>query len=180
MNQNTPKNMETQPEKTVWQAKPSNWCRFPTYFFCLLLAAGICVGAILMEEPLIYAGVALPILIALGAFIAVKSTRYKLTEQRLFVDEGILTRVSDELELYRVKDLTVIRPFFLRLVGRGSILLHTSDKTHPRLYLRGIRDLDSVRDQIRQLVELWRERKHVREVDRSGDIDVGGDGEFSR
>tara|TARA_R110002096_G_scaffold105923_2_gene233055 strand:+ start:6456 stop:6950 length:495 start_codon:yes stop_codon:yes gene_type:complete len=164
--------MET--ETVVWHAKPSNWCKFSTYAVCLLLAGGIVSAAILLVEPLIYAGIALPLLIALSTFIAIKSTTYKLTDQRFFVDEGIFTRISDELELYRIKDITVVRPFFLRLVGRGSIILHTSDKTHPRLRIRGVRDIDHVRDQIRNLVEMWRERKHVREIDRSGDLEIAG------
>ncbi|MEM1297102.1 MAG: PH domain-containing protein [Verrucomicrobiota bacterium] len=165
--------MET--ENVVWHAKPSNWCKFSTYFFCLILAGATIAAAIILMQPLIFAGMALPFLIALGTFIAIKSTSYKLTDQRFFVDEGIFTRVSNELELYRIKDITVVRPFFLRLVGRGSIVLHTSDKTHPKLRIRGVRDIDHVRDHIRNLVELWREKKHVREVDRSGDLDLGAE-----
>ena len=164
--------METDPENVVWKAKPSNWCKFSSYLFCLILAAGIAAAAFFMEEPLVYAGIALPVIIALCYFISVKSESYKLTDQRFFVDEGIFSRISDELELYRVKDITVIRPFFLRLVGRGNIILHTSDKTHPKVVIRGIKDVDQVRDKIRNLVEMWRERKHVREVDRSGDLEL--------
>ncbi len=164
-----------QSEQVVWQAKPSNWCQFSTYLFCFLLAAGIIASAILLMQPLAYAGLALPVLLALGTLISIKSVRYKLTDQRFFIDEGIFTRVSDELELYRVKDITVIRPFFLRMVRRGTIILSTSDKTHPRVLIRGIKDVDTVRDKVRELVEMWRERKHVREIDRSGDLELAGE-----
>lgn len=168
-------------ENVVWSGKPSNWMGFPTYFFCLLLAAGIGAGVYFGAPnlnlnktivPFLYGLIAIPVLIMLFKRWTLKSTSYRLTNQRFFVDEGILNRKSEELELYRVKDITVVRPFFLRIVGRGNIILHTSDKTNPTVVVKAIKNIDVVRDDIRNLVEHWRKEKGVREVDRGvGDHD---------
>jgi len=171
-------------ENVVWSGKPTNWINFPTYLFCLLFALAIAGGVYYLQQnpakvgkesiPVyLYFLAGAPLLIALFKRWTLKSTSYRLTNQRFFVDEGILSRKSEELELYRVKDITVVRPFFLRIVGRGNIILHTSDQTNPKVHVLGIKNIEVVRDDIRNLVEHLRKEKGVREVDRGvGDHDV--------
>src|SRR5690606_8903815 len=94
----------TSSENKVWEGKPSNWKGFPCYFFCLILAAGIGAGAYFYQAksgqqmPVLYAALALPLIMAFFKRLWLKSTNYRLTDQRLFVDEGVLSRKSEELE----------------------------------------------------------------------------------
>ncbi|AFM03739.1 putative membrane protein [Bernardetia litoralis DSM 6794] len=90
---------------------------------------------------------------------------YTLTSERLIIKKGILTRTTDEIELYRVKDIRLIEPFLQRLVGLSVIEIASSDRSNPNLSLAGIRNGDELRNTMRNQVERLRTNKNVREVD---------------
>ncbi len=107
----------------------------------------------------------LPLLFGFKAFLDVRCTRFELTTQRFRVNKGVLSKRVDDLELYRVKDLELRKPLHLRLLGLGTIVMHTSDATTPTLTLYALPRVEQVRDLIRQHVEVQRDRKGVTEVD---------------
>jgi hypothetical protein len=74
-------------------------------------------------------------------------------------------RRTDELELYRVKDTELIEPLYLRIVSLGNVVMHTSDRTTPRLVIPAVSDSREVRERIRRQVEEVRKRRGVRELD---------------
>jgi uncharacterized membrane protein YdbT with pleckstrin-like domain len=87
---------------------------------------------------------------------------YELTSQRLRTSTGVLTRRTDELELYRVNDITFVEPFLLRMFGLGNIMLTTNDVSSPTIVLPAIRGARKLREDLRQNVEACRARKGVR------------------
>jgi uncharacterized membrane protein YdbT with pleckstrin-like domain len=99
-----------------------------------------------------------------------KTTSFELTSQRLKIDSGILNRRHEELELYRVKDYSLERPFLLRIVGLGNLIMHTSDTSTPTVTIRAIAEVQDVREKLRAAVQTERDRKRVRELD----VDGGG------
>jgi uncharacterized membrane protein YdbT with pleckstrin-like domain len=92
-------------------------------------------------------------------------TSYELTDERLMVSSGILIRVREELELYRVKDYRVIEPLYLRIFGLSNIELLTSDRTTQIVYLKAISNGHKLTDMIRENVEKMRLSRGVREID---------------
>jgi len=86
------------------------------------------------------------------------SVRYRLTSHRIFLEEGILSRRISEIELLRVDDLSVTQNLIERLFDVGEVILITSDATHPRLELAGIRSPVEVKEQIRTHVQKRRSR----------------------
>ena len=89
---------------------------------------------------------------------------------------GILNRNTDVMELYRVKDMNLAKPFILRIFGLSNVTLITSDRSMPTLVLRAIPNGTEVLNTIRDHVESLRDKKRVREVDfEDGDSD-GFDG----
>lgn len=161
-----------EPEETlVWRGTPSQWTNFGTYLFCLLLAAGIVAAYLLAppgpfeRNPLILAGLAVPLLWALARWIAILCHRYEITSERVKVTTGLLSRHSTELELYRVRDYSVVEPFWLRLVGCGNIVLATSDRTTPQIVLRAVPHAMRLKDQIRTHTERMRLRRGVRDLE---------------
>ncbi|WP_338769438.1 PH domain-containing protein [Bernardetia sp. ABR2-2B] len=90
---------------------------------------------------------------------------YTLTSERLIIKKGILTRTTDEIELYRVKDIRLVEPFLQRLVGLSVIEITSSDRSNPAISLSGIRKGDMLRNNLRNQVERLRTNKNVREVD---------------
>jgi uncharacterized membrane protein YdbT with pleckstrin-like domain len=171
-------------ESTIWKGTPSQYVNigwFALAIFLALLAVPIWLGlSRLAELPMSWqAGIVLvylivPAAIAIYRWLEVRYEIYELTEERLKLSQGVLTRTTDELELYRIRDTTVVEPFLLRLVGCGHVKMETSDRTHPEMTIHAIRSPSKVREQIRERVEEMRARKHVREVDFAGGAE-GGD-----
>lgn len=149
----------------VWEGQPSQKTNIPTFITCTLLAAGIIFLGLASTQPLIGWAAGLPALYLLWSFLDTWCEHYILTEERLILRTGVLSQRIDELELYRVKDYVLRKPFFLRLVGLGSITLVTSDRTNPVLMLRAIENSEAVKSMLREQVENLRRIRGVREFD---------------
>jgi len=166
-------------EQTIWQGSPSQWLNFRTFLVwgvvALLVLAALLT--LLVAPPAQLAstkGVALIILLVLllidaffvlRAWLRVSTIKYEISTERLRITRGILSREMDNLELYRVDDTLVEQPFLLRLVGRGNIVLVTSDRTTPRAVIEAVPNVVALRDQVRRYVELCRDRKRTRVLD---------------
>jgi len=131
-------------EQVVWQGHPSQWRNFWWFLSCLLL---------------------LPIPFALWMWLETRNTVYTLSDQRLKFTRGVLSKTTEDLELYRVRDTKFTQSVWERMVGLGAIELHTTDETSPMIRLPFIRDAEKVREQIRGLVEARRDAKRVRYLD---------------
>jgi uncharacterized membrane protein YdbT with pleckstrin-like domain len=155
-------------ETTIFRGSPSILTRFGSLFLgCLLMAGGavlfFTVGNLQPAVKWVSAGLAgVALLFVLGTIVVVKSTQYEVTSERIRVRRGILTKRTDELELYRVTDTSLIEPLSLRIVGLGTIELRTSDASTPVLHLKAIRGTRAVRENLRKYIEECRERKRVR------------------
>lgn len=88
-------------------------------------------------------------------------TRYILEEDRLILDEGLLKSVENEIILYRIQDITLIRTLGAKILGVGTLELRSSDKTHPVLYLKNIKDAAKVKRTLSENVERERDRRRV-------------------
>jgi uncharacterized membrane protein YdbT with pleckstrin-like domain len=154
-------------ETLVWRGTPSNWTNFGTYFVCLLLAAvvGAAYYFVTPPEPLILLGLLVPVLWMLGSWISIRCHRYEVTSERVKITTGLLSRKTNEMELYRVRDYSVDEPFWLRLVGCGNIVLVTADRTTPSFVLRAVPHAATLKDQIRTHTERMRQRRGVRDLE---------------
>ena len=163
---------QTPQETLVWRGTPSQWINFGTYFFCLILAAGVVAAYYFVSppEPLILLVLIVPAFWALCRWIVTRCQRYEITSERVKITTGLLSRRTQELELYRVRDYSIVEPFWLRLIGRGNIVLVTADSTNPTFVLHAVPRAADLKDQIRAHTEKMRQRRGVRslEVD-SGD-----------
>lgn len=89
-------------------------------------------------------------------------TRYSLSEDRLFVSEGLLNIRDDEVLLYRVRDIDTRRSLWQRLFGVGTVTVVSSDKTMPNLMLKNIKDPVMVKELIHKQVEEVKIQRRVR------------------
>jgi uncharacterized membrane protein YdbT with pleckstrin-like domain len=114
---------------------------------------------------ILFCWLVIPIFIALWRFLVVKTWKIEITDQRLIEEKGVLSKKTDELELYRVKDIRLDQPFFLRLVGLSNVILVTSDRTNPIVRIPAITDGKNLREKLRAAVDIRRDKKRVRETD---------------
>jgi uncharacterized membrane protein YdbT with pleckstrin-like domain len=163
------------PEQTVWRGTSSQWKNSGAFIFwgiaSLLL---ICFSVILSRAantgtarvgPLLLLLLLVPISIVATRYLATKSKVYELTNERLKITEGVFSKVTDTLELYRVKDIETRQPFIYRLVGVENVQLNTSDTSSPFVLIDAVPCKVGLADQVRNQVETIRQQKGVREID---------------
>jgi hypothetical protein len=163
-------------ERKIWNSHPSIFSDLGTYIkYFLLLGIAIApypAGRIYLTEYQTYveylsAALSVIVIIKLLWNLAVlKSTSFVLTTNRFVYSVGLFSRRTESLELYRVKDITLRMPFFLRLFGYGFVDLITSDKTDSNMPSIGaIKKPGDLYENIRKYTERQRQRRGVREVD---------------
>lgn len=129
-------------ENVIWEGRPSQWTNF--WYFTIWFWT---------------------IIVPIWRYLVVKNTVYELTNERLLCHSGVLNKTTEELELYRVKDVKEYKPLLYRLVGLGNVYVSSSDKSTPITYLLAIKDSKEVRENIRKLSDTRRDLKRVREID---------------
>jgi len=92
--------------------------------------------------------------------------RYRLTSQRLIHQTGILKRVTDRIETIDMDDITYEQKFIERFVGVGTIIISSTDRTHPELRLIGIEKVKDVADRMDDIRRSERRRRglHIESI----------------
>jgi uncharacterized membrane protein YdbT with pleckstrin-like domain len=135
-------------EETVWRGCSSQWKNAGRYAFAALLCCALLVVFALLRpmasaevrriSPFILWLLLVPIFMALARYLQTKSKTYELTNERLKITEGIFSRRTDTLELYRVKDLETRQPFLYRMARVENVQLNTSDSSSPLIFIEAI------------------------------------------
>jgi len=88
-------------------------------------------------------------------------TVYSMSEDRLFIDSGVLNKRQDEIRLYRILDVSLRRSLGQRIFGMGTIHICSSDKTMKDFDLINIKNSQEIKEMISESVEEQREKKRV-------------------
>ena len=161
-------------EETVWRGSVSQWKNVGFFVFQVLLVAVIVILFVVVRRqssevsnfaPYILILLAVPIFIAGKRYLQTKCRVYELTSERIKMSEGVFSKVTDTLELYRVKDIETRQPFLYRLCGIENVQLNTSDTSSPFVPIQAIPHHVGLGDKIRNQVETIRQQKGVREID---------------
>ena len=158
------------PENVIWSGTPSQKCNIGLFTLCAVVGITIVVSAIILMRAgdrgsLVMALLLIPVGVAIWRWITTRSLVYTLTDQRLKMRRGVFSRVTDDIELYRVKDSHFTQPFLQRMLGIGTITLRTTDDSSPHVVLDGMNNPEPLWERIRALVEARRDAKGVREID---------------
>ena len=105
-------------------------------------------------------------------------TRYRLSEDRLFLSVGFFSIRDDEILLYRVRDIATKRNIWQRLFGVGTVTVMSSDKTMPSLVMKNIKDPVFVKELLHSQVEEAKLKRRVRVGEIMGNEIDDADGEF--
>lgn len=127
------------------------------------LAVGLAIWAQKYSWPpwVALVPLAIGVLVLLALWMRMKSCRYRLTTQRLFIRRGWLARHVDELELYRVKDVVVDQGILQRVLGYGTVTVLSDDDTTPEVDLVRISSPIKVKELIRTQYRAARRREGV-------------------
>ena len=75
---------------------------------------------------------------------------FHITTQRIKVERGLLSKVQENLELFRIDHFELHKPLGMRLLGQASLHLYTSDSELGQFYLYGIPKLEALADTLRE------------------------------
>ncbi|MBR0650559.1 PH domain-containing protein [Roseomonas terrae] len=79
--------------------------------------------------------------------------RILLTNERITITQGFWTKVRDDIEIFRIRDVVVKQSLYHRLTGIGDIVIKALEGRSEEIHLlRGVADPVSVSERIR---EVW-------------------------
>jgi membrane protein YdbS with pleckstrin-like domain len=101
------------------------------------------------------------IMLGLGAFAAaglflfykvwkIRMTHYEVSPDRIEYGEGVFDRKVDNLDMFRVVDIKLRRNIIDCLAGVGTVILTTSDKSHPEFEFKKIKNSRELYDTIKK------------------------------
>lgn len=80
-------------------------------------------------------------------------TRYTVKEDMITVEEGFLNKKENDCYMYKVQDVELLRSFWERIFGIGTVKCYTGDTTSPELYLTHIKNAKALKDFILEASE---------------------------
>ncbi len=162
-------------ERVLWDEYPSMRTALPGIALWVLLGLGAIISLRFVTVPgggiielVIMAVVAVVVLGVLARYyIRYHSTKYRLSNQRIFITHGLLNKRTDEVELEKYKDIYVNQDFWDKIVGCGDIEVITGDVTNPTIKITDIHDPVNKKETIRAAA---RERKSLLGITRREEL----------
>ena len=90
-------------------------------------------------------------------------TKYILTEKKIIIERGLLRSTENEILMYRVTDIEMIRTLFQKIFGLGTLVVYSHDKTNPTLESKNIKHVREFKDTLSDAVEKDRIRMKMRQ-----------------
>ncbi len=88
-------------------------------------------------------------------------TTYTLTNEKLLIESGFLSKKEEEIRLYRILDITLNLPLGQRIFGVGTIHCCTADKSSPEFDIEKVKDASRVKNLLSDLIEIQRDAKRI-------------------
>lgn len=98
-------------------------------------------------------------------------TKYKLLEDKLLIDTGVLSVNQEEVRLYRIMDVTLKRSMWQRIFGVGTIHCCSADKSTPEFDIKDIKNAFKVKELLSNQIETQRDKKRISGREFLSDID---------
>lgn len=142
--------------------KPAVLFAFLKTFPILLLAVLFLLLAWWLSPSFIFFSLAV-MAVGFYRFHYIRNSRYVITPEVIRISRGILFKRTDQVELFRVKDYIVTRPFLLQLFRLMDVTLKSTDPENPVIWLRGIPESDII-DTLRERVQKTRKDNKIFEI----------------
>jgi uncharacterized membrane protein YdbT with pleckstrin-like domain len=121
------------------------------------------------ELPLLrYVGLgvfAIGVLASLYRILKTSTIRWKITNQRIQLEEGILSKKIETIELWRVKDINYRQSLWQRIINEADIVVDSMDDSAPLLKITGLTGHRQLFEKLRDAVEKRRRGARVMAVE---------------
>ena len=94
-------------------------------------------------------------------WIKSRSIAYEITSQRIRIERGLLSKIKENVELFRIDDFDLHKPLGMRLAGHCELHLRSSDPDQQSVLISGIPDLEDLADTLRECALRERTRRRI-------------------
>jgi uncharacterized membrane protein YdbT with pleckstrin-like domain len=148
-------------EQVIYEGRPS-WRSILSFYIMgvVLVAVAAALGLVIFSVGLaVGVGIAAFVILLLVGWLKRLSTRYAITDRRLRIQRGILSRKSEEARIERVQNVSVSQSLPERVLRVGTIDFDTASNRPTDLFqFRGIANPNGV-------VELVNRAQHAHSRD---------------
>jgi membrane protein YdbS with pleckstrin-like domain len=88
-------------------------------------------------------------IICLRYYAKSRSIHFEITTQRIKLEHGLLSKVQESLELFRIDHFEFRKPLGMRLLGQSALSLYSSDAELSKFYIYGVPNLESLAETLR-------------------------------
>jgi membrane protein YdbS with pleckstrin-like domain len=149
---------ELETEKTLYNGHPAMIYSVGQFipFLVIVVLAAVAIYVLDWQEMTGYIGyvvLAAVLLLAwmvLRLYLVSRGTHYIITTQRIKFERGVLSKVQESLELFRIDHFELRQPLGARLLGHCSLHLFSSDAELENFAIYGIPGLSALADQLRE------------------------------
>ena len=141
-------------EAVIFEGRPS-WRSILGFYLVGLVAvaAAFAIGLLAADAGIgAAAGAVVLVLVLIWGYLKRVATRYAITNRRLHIRRGILSRNIEETRLDRVQDVRVKQGLGQRLLGVGTVDFGTSAESGAGFRFEGIANPDHVARQIDRVI----------------------------
>jgi membrane protein YdbS with pleckstrin-like domain len=89
-------------------------------------------------------------IIVVRFYLKSRSVHYEITNQRIKLERGVLSKVQENLELFRIDHFELRKPLGMRLLGQSRLHLFSSDAELGNFSIYGVPNLESLADTLRE------------------------------
>ena len=148
-------------EEILWTGKSSHIKYFVTYLTM------ICAGFLIIFKAHGYFRHLLVIPAVWNAwnYLCIEMSTIIVSNQRIVIKHGIINRYQTEVELFRIKSLSIYQPLVYRLNDCADLNIITTDKTSSTIFLCAIYGAESLKEFIRDEAINQRKIHGVKEMD---------------
>jgi membrane protein YdbS with pleckstrin-like domain len=89
-------------------------------------------------------------IVFLRFYLKSRAIHYEITTQRIKRERGLLSKVQESLELFRVDHFEFRKPLGMRLLGQAQLHLFSSDEKFENFFIYGVPNLEALAETLRE------------------------------
>jgi len=83
-------------------------------------------------------------------YLKSRRIHYRITTQRIKLERNLLSKVQENLELFRIDHFELRKPLGMRLVGQAQLHLFSSDEKFENFFIYGVPNLEALAETLRE------------------------------
>ena len=118
-------------------------------FLVLIAAAAVAIFANAPVQYVVLAFLVLCAAVVLWYMAKSKSVHFEITTQRIKLERGVLSKVQESLELFRIDHFEFRKPLGMRLLGQSALHVYSSDAELSKFFIYAVPNLEAIAEELR-------------------------------